>query len=87
MKRPEHAKGAGTGRPVGVRGGGRLLGGATGLLDRHTFVGTPKAPEGKGRVRLVDVNGSGTRDISWGEDFSYKRLNPRPESRAPCSRA
>ena len=55
-------------------GGGRLLGVATGLLDRHTFVGTPKAPEGKGRVRLVDVSGSGTRDSSWGEDFSYKRI-------------
>ena len=41
--------------------------------ERHIIRGTPPSPSYANRVRLVDVNGSGTRDILWGDggDYSY----------------
>ncbi len=42
---------------------------------RHIIQGTPPSPSFANRVRLVDVNGSGTRDILWGEASSYKYID------------
>lgn len=34
--------------------------------QRHIINGTPNSPDYANRVRLMDINGSGTRDITWG---------------------
>ncbi len=46
-----------------------------GWTDRHTLAGTPAAPSYANRVRLVDVNGSGTRDILWGDGLNYRYID------------
>ena len=43
--------------------------------DRHIIAGTPKSPSYANRVRLVDVNGSGTRDILWATAKSYQYID------------
>jgi RHS repeat-associated protein len=43
--------------------------------DRHVIAGTPSAPSFANRVRLVDMNGSGTRDILWGDGLKYKYID------------
>ncbi len=37
--------------------------------------GTPNAPAYAQRVRLVDVNGSGTRDVLWGDGLKYRYMD------------
>ena len=46
-----------------------------GWTDRHIIKGTPASPSYANRVRLVDVNGSGTRDICGGRrQYRYMDL-------------
>jgi RHS repeat-associated protein len=41
--------------------------------SRHTASGTPVTPLlNIGRARLVDINGSGTRDLLWGNGYNYQ---------------
>jgi RHS repeat-associated protein len=47
----------------------------TGWSPRHTIAGTPAAPATQNRVRLVDINGSGTRDILWGDGNQYRYID------------
>jgi RHS repeat-associated protein len=42
---------------------------------RHIIAGTPPSPSFANRVRLVDVNGSGTRDILWADAQRYKYID------------
>ena len=46
-----------------------------GWTKRHIIDKTPASPSYANRVRLVDVNGSGTRDILWGDGRSYKYID------------
>ncbi len=46
-----------------------------GWTERHTVKGTPAAPSYASRVRLVDANGSGTRDVLWGDAAGYKYID------------
>ncbi|GMV19447.1 MAG: hypothetical protein AMXMBFR56_76710 [Polyangiaceae bacterium] len=46
-----------------------------GWTDRHIITGTPASPSYANRVRLVDVNGSGTRDILWGNGNKYQYMD------------
>ncbi len=46
-----------------------------GWTDRHIVTGTPNSPSYASRVRLVDVNGSGTRDILWGNGKGYQYID------------
>jgi RHS repeat-associated protein len=46
-----------------------------GWTDRHIIRGTPNSPGYADRVRLVDVNGSGTSDILWGNAGSYRYID------------
>jgi RHS repeat-associated protein len=43
--------------------------------DRHIIKNTPASPSYANRVRLVDVNGSGTRDILWGNGLKYQYID------------
>jgi RHS repeat-associated protein len=43
--------------------------------ERHVITNTPAAPSFQHRVRLVDVNGSGTRDILWGDGNNYRYID------------
>src|SRR5262245_56471531 len=43
--------------------------------DRHILSGSPFSPSFANRVRLVDMNGSGTRDILWGDALNYKYID------------
>ncbi|MEO8905254.1 MAG: toxin TcdB middle/N-terminal domain-containing protein [Polyangiaceae bacterium] len=43
--------------------------------DRHIIPNTPKSPSYANRVRLVDVNGSGTRDILWANAKNYQYID------------
>ncbi len=43
--------------------------------SRHVIAGTPPSPGFANRVRLVDMNGSGTRDILWGSGGGYKYID------------
>jgi RHS repeat-associated protein len=43
--------------------------------NRHVIQATPASPSFADRVRLVDVNGSGTRDILWGDASAYKYID------------
>ncbi len=47
----------------------------TGWTDRHVLASTPPAPGFTNRVRLVDINGSGTRDILWGDGGNYRYID------------
>ena len=46
-----------------------------GWTDRHIITNTPKSPAFARRVRLVDVNGSGTRDILWANAENYQYID------------
>jgi RHS repeat-associated protein len=46
-----------------------------GWSTRQTIAGTPVAPALTARVRLVDINGSGTRDLLWGDAGSYQYID------------
>jgi len=46
-----------------------------GWTDRHIIKGTPASPSYANRVRLVDVNGSGTRDVLWGNGNKYQYID------------
>src|SRR5262249_4332805 len=43
-----------------------------GWTERHTIEGTPAVSPILNPVRLVDINGSGTRDILWGDANAYR---------------
>jgi hypothetical protein len=43
-----------------------------GWTDRHVVKGTPTSPSYMDRTRLVDMNGSGTRDVLWGDGYNYR---------------
>ncbi|MBI2389823.1 MAG: hypothetical protein HYV09_09545 [Deltaproteobacteria bacterium] len=42
---------------------------------RHVITGTPASPSYLSRTRLVDVNGSGTRDVLWGDGLNYRYID------------
>jgi RHS repeat-associated protein len=42
---------------------------------RHIIDNAPVSPSYANRVRLVDVNGSGTRDILWGNSSGYRYMD------------
>jgi RHS repeat-associated protein len=50
------------------------VGGAS-WQDRRVINNTPASPSYQQRVRLVDINGSGTPDILWGDGLSYKYID------------
>jgi RHS repeat-associated protein len=41
----------------------------------HTISNSPPAPSYANRVRLVDANGTGTRDVLWGDASGYKYID------------
>ncbi|MFW5739344.1 MAG: toxin TcdB middle/N-terminal domain-containing protein, partial [Myxococcota bacterium] len=43
--------------------------------DRRILYDTPASPSYQQRVRLVDINGSGTADILWGDGLAYKYID------------
>jgi len=43
--------------------------------DRRIIDNTPASPSYQQRVRLVDMNGSGTPDILWGDGLAYKYID------------
>ena len=47
----------------------------TGWTERHIIFNTPPNPGTANRVRLVDVDGSGTRDVLWGDGYDYKYID------------
>ena len=47
----------------------------TSWTKRHIIAGTPASPSYANRVRLVDINGSGTRDVLWGDGLKYKYID------------
>jgi RHS repeat-associated protein len=47
----------------------------TSWTSSHVIEGTPPSPDFTDRVRLLDVNGSGTRDIVWGEAGRFKYID------------
>ncbi|MCB9610148.1 MAG: hypothetical protein H6716_26410 [Polyangiaceae bacterium] len=46
-----------------------------GFTDRQTIANTPVKPATSNRVRLADINGSGTRDVLWGDGYEYKFMD------------
>lgn len=46
-----------------------------GWTERYTIRNTPASPSYADRVRLVDINGSGTRDILWGHGGNYRYID------------
>jgi RHS repeat-associated protein len=46
-----------------------------GWTEKHTIPNTPASPSFASRVRLVDVNGSGTRDILWANAKKYQYID------------
>src|SRR5690606_2713824 len=46
-----------------------------GWTERHIIDNTPASPSYANRVRLVDINGSGTRDIVWGNAENYRYID------------
>lgn len=47
----------------------------TAWTERHIVRSTPASPSFANRVRLVDVNGSGTPDILWGNQSRYQYID------------
>ncbi|MCB9575836.1 MAG: VCBS repeat-containing protein [Polyangiaceae bacterium] len=47
----------------------------TSWTKRHIITGTPASPSYANRVRLADINGSGTRDILWGNANKYQYMD------------
>ncbi|MFZ5862308.1 MAG: toxin TcdB middle/N-terminal domain-containing protein, partial [Nitrospirota bacterium] len=50
--------------------------------NRHIINGTPASPSFANRVRLVDINGSGTRDILWADARGYQYIDLQGGKRA-----
>src|SRR6478736_3480377 len=46
-----------------------------GWTERHIIPATPASPSYANRVRLVDVNGSGTRDVLWASANKYQYID------------
>jgi hypothetical protein len=46
-----------------------------GWTQRYILDGTVASPSYANRVRLMDINGSGTRDIVWGNGKKYEYLD------------
>jgi RHS repeat-associated protein len=46
-----------------------------GWTERHAILNTPTNSVVTNRVRLADVNGSGTPDILWGQGHAYKYID------------
>ncbi|HVJ88455.1 MAG TPA: toxin TcdB middle/N-terminal domain-containing protein, partial [Labilithrix sp.] len=46
-----------------------------GWTDRHVIENAPSNSSLTNRVRLTDVNGSGTPDLLWGDGYSYKYID------------
>ncbi len=46
-----------------------------GWTDRHVIQNAPPNSSLTNRVRLTDVNGSGTPDILWGDGYNYKYID------------
>ena len=46
-----------------------------GWTSPHVIANTPASPSYETRVRIVDMNGSGTRDILWGDAGAYKYMD------------
>ncbi|MCC6216085.1 MAG: hypothetical protein IT376_14560, partial [Polyangiaceae bacterium] len=46
-----------------------------GWSSRIQIDGTPAAPSYANRVRLVDMNGNGTRDVLWGDGRDYRYVD------------
>lgn len=46
-----------------------------GWTARHIIDKTPASPSYANRVRLIDINGSGTRDIVWGDGKKYQFMD------------
>ncbi|MCA9629188.1 MAG: hypothetical protein KC766_16015, partial [Myxococcales bacterium] len=53
----------------------------TGWTQRRIIDNTPASPSYAKRVRLVDVDGSGTRDILWGNGGKYQYIDLEAGSR------
>jgi len=49
---------------------------------RTIINGTPPSPSYQNRVRIVDMNGSGTRDIVWGDAGAYRYIDLSAGKRA-----
>lgn len=47
----------------------------TSWTPRHIVQGTPSSPANVNRVRLLDLNGSGTRDLVWAGASAYKYID------------
>jgi RHS repeat-associated protein len=47
----------------------------TSWTGMHTISNSPPAPSYANRVRLVDANGTGTRDVLWGDASGYKYID------------
>ncbi|MBX3212311.1 MAG: hypothetical protein KF850_09785 [Labilithrix sp.] len=47
----------------------------TGWTDRHVIENAPPNSSIANRVRITDIDGSGTPDILWGDGFAYKYID------------
>ncbi len=47
----------------------------TSWTAEHVVSNTPAAPSYSNRVRLVDINGTGTRDVVWGNGGAYQYID------------
>ncbi len=47
----------------------------TSWTAEHVVSNTPAAPSYSNRVRLVDINGTGTRDVVWGTGGAYQYID------------
>jgi hypothetical protein len=47
----------------------------TGWTKVHLIADAPSSPSFQNRVRIVDMNGSGTRDILWGDAGDYRFMD------------
>jgi hypothetical protein len=46
-----------------------------GWTERHVIANAPASPGWANRVRLADINGSGTRDVVWGVANDYRYMD------------
>jgi len=46
-----------------------------GWTERHVISNTPAHAAYSNRVRLIDINGSGTPDILWGDGYNYRYID------------
>jgi RHS repeat-associated protein len=47
----------------------------TSWTERYIIKGTPANPAFASRIRLMDINGSGTRDLVWGDSGRYQYID------------